>query len=308
MVKDREISNVAASVRTRLLNIARSCNHDFEAVLLQYFQERFLYRLSQTIYRKRFILKGALVFLVYDISRNRPTKDIDFLSRLSAGESELQPFKDILTHIAKVIVDDGVRFDPSSMKIERIAEGTGQVAFRVKLNAYLGTARNTLQLDFGVGDVIVPKIIKTDFPTLLDDQTFVINVYTRESVIAEKFEAIVRFGYMTSRMKDFYDILFLAENTSYQLNVLHKAIDATFKNRGTSLEDRAFVFNSKFKKSPEKQEQWSAFLTRNHLQSHEHFYQVVEHLKAFIDAACCASPRKIENATWEPDEWKWITK
>lgn len=302
MIEGKNIKNLPASIHARLLNLAKQVGRDLNAVLLQYFQERFLYRLSISPYYEKFILKGALLFLIYDISPLRPTKDMDFLGFFSTENPEI--VSSFIRDISQISCDDGVRFDAENISIEEITKESEYNGFRIKLDAYLGSIHKVLQIDVGVGDVIVPGPVRKDFPTLLKTPSFSILAYTKESMIAEKFEAIVRLSFFTSRMKDFYDIIFLAEKNSFQSSLLLKAIKCTFKNRNTSLEDRKTVFQSSFKDNKEKQVQWSAFLKRNRLKFNGSFRSAVEQIESFIEPLFAYEEIK-KDLSWRPDQWKW---
>lgn len=297
-----DIKNLPASIHARLLNYAKKVGRDLNAVLLQYFQERFLYRISKSSYCDKFILKGALLFLIYDISPLRPTKDMDFLGFFSTENSEA--VSSIIHDISQINCNDGVHFNTDNISIEEITKESEYNGVRIKLDAYLGSIHKVLQLDIGVGDVIIPGPIRKDFPTLLKTPTFSILAYSKESMIAEKFEAIVRFSLLTSRMKDFYDIVFLAEKNSFKLSLLLKALNSTFANRNTSLENRKKIFQSSFKNDKDKQVQWSAFLKRHHLQFDEAFESVVDKIEKFIEPLF--TYKKIEtDLVWQPNLWEW---
>ena len=302
MIEGKHIKNLPASIHARLLNHAKQTGRDLNAVLLQYFQERFLYRISKSSYHENFILKGALLFLIYDVSPLRPTKDMDFLGFFNTENPEI--VGSIIREIGQVNCDDGVRFDVEDISIEEISKESEYNGFRIKLDAYLGSIHKVLQIDIGLGDVIIPGPVRKDFPTLLKTPSFSILAYTKESMIAEKFEAIVRLTVLTSRMKDFYDIVFLAEKNSFQSSLLLKAIKSTFKNRNTSLEDRKIIFQSSFKDNKEKQAQWSAFLKRHRLQFDDTFKSVVEKIESFIEPLFAY--KEIEKVlVWQPNLWEW---
>jgi len=297
--------DIAASVRARLLNIARSNGRDFDALLLQYMQERFLYRLSISPYRRNLILKGALLFLAYEMSLLRPTKDIDFLG--FSTPNELNEIRNAVVAIASIDLDDGVRFNHKSVIVEQITEGTDYKGVRVKLEVRLTAARKMLQLDIGFGDTVVPGPVEMDFPTLLDDQPSpTLLVYSRESAIAEKFEALVSLNILTSRMKDIYDILFLAERETFSLLTLREAIMTTFALRSTQLEDRHMLFSQDFYTNRDKKAQWKAFLRRSRLQLSPTFPEVVTRLMVFLEPVC--SSTAMNSAIWNPADWNWKTE
>jgi predicted nucleotidyltransferase component of viral defense system len=302
----KRAKNLAASIRARLLRIAKQGNRDYNSVLLQYFQERFLFRLSKSPYRSQFILKGALLFIVYLMPRVRPTKDIDFLGQAIGNDPE--EIRGALKKMADIRVDDGVTFRSDLISVERIKEETDYEGVRAKVEAELGGAKNVLQLDIGFGDRIIGGPVEIDFPVLLDLPAPRIRVYSKESAIAEKFEAIVRLSFLTSRMKDFYDILYLASNESFSFETLHEAITATFDRRKTSLADRSVIFGDEFKRARDKQEQWQAFLTRSRLESYQQFAEAVEHLRIFLDPVSSARKPKARRSAWHPESWEWRTE
>ncbi|MDP3683467.1 MAG: nucleotidyl transferase AbiEii/AbiGii toxin family protein, partial [Ignavibacteria bacterium] len=209
MKERKEIKNIAASVKERLRNISIQAGKDFQSVLHQYIQERFLFRLSKSIYVDNLILKGALLFVAHDISRSRPTKDIDFLG--SSVPNEKDKLVEIIKEILDVSCEDGLRFDNNDIDSEDIVEGEEYHGVHIKFYAYLEHSRERVQIDIGFGDRIIGGPIEIDFPTLLDFPAPRLKVYSIESSVAEKFEAIVSLQLETSRMKDVYDIHYFAE-------------------------------------------------------------------------------------------------
>jgi hypothetical protein len=238
--------------------------------------------------------------------RVRPTRDIDFLGQAIGNDPE--EIRGALKNIAGTQVDDGVTFKCDRISVERIKEETDYEGVRAKIETELGGARNVLQLDIGFGDRIIGGPVEIDFPVLLDLPAPKIQVYSKGSAIAEKFEAIVTLSFITSRMKDFYDILDLASHESFNFDTLHEAIFATFDRRGTPLADRSVIFGDEFKRSKDKQEQWQAFLTRSRLESYQQFAEAVERLRVFLDPACSARKPKGRRSAWHPESWKWRTE
>jgi hypothetical protein len=238
--------------------------------------------------------------------RVRPTRDIDFLGQAIGNDPE--EIRGALKNIAGTQVDDGVTFTCDRISVERIKEETDYEGVRAKIETELGGARNVLQLDIGFGDRIIGGPVEIDFPVLLDLPAPKIQVYSKESVIAEKFEAIVRLSFLTSRMKDFYDILYLASNESFSFETLHEAITATFDRRKTPLADRSVIFGDEFKRARDKQEQWQAFLTRSRLESYQQFAEAVEHLRIFLDPVSSARKPKARRSAWHPESWEWRTE
>ncbi len=301
----RKLKNISASVRSRLTNIAKETNRNFDALLLQYFQERFLYRLALSPYRNNFILKGALLFLVYKMPFMRPTKDIDFL--VQSLPNDLSKIKDIIEEIANIETNDGIKFIPEHISIERIIEDAEYEGVRIKVEATMDNIKKLLQLDIAFSDVLIGGPVEMDYPILLAEQPVPhLQVYSRESAVAEKFEAIIKLNVVTSRMKDFYDILFLAQHDNFHRKTLREAIHGTFKHRMTPLADRNTIFSNEFRSSKEKQTQWTAFLKRNRLDSYQTFSEAIEKLKLFLEPVCTEELLANENVLlWNPETWKW---
>ena len=298
MIK-KETKNIAASVKSRLLNIAKENKSNYQFILRQYVQERFLFRLSKSIHKNKFILKGALLFLAHNISNHRPTRDIDFL-----GESisnELETIEELVRDILKVKYNDGVIFDEENIEASNIVEGGEYNGIRVKFYGYLENSRVRTQIDVGFGDEIVDGPVNIDFPVLLDFECPKLKAYSIESAIAEKFEAIVSISRTTSRMKDFYDIIYFAEFYQFQIHNLKEAINTTFTNRGTDIQNKDYMLSDEFKDDKDKQDMWSAFLVRTGLESKDRFSDIISKLRAFIEPLFINDEEK----KWNPSKWKW---
>jgi hypothetical protein len=211
---NKPIANMAASVRQRLLHLSRTRKEDFGLVLAKYGLERVLYRIAQSKHGEGFVLKGALLFELWTEQRYRPTRDADFLAR---GDNSPERFIAIFKEICGIgVEDDGLRFDPATVTAERITEDTDYEGIRVKFIGYLENARIPIQIDLGFGDVITPAPIKTKIPSLLDLPSPELLTYPRESVVAEKFEAMVSLGLANSRMKDFFDLRSLSREFPFE--------------------------------------------------------------------------------------------
>ena len=250
--------NISASVRQRLLNRAKSDRRPFNELLQYYAMERFLYRLSQSVHVDRFILKGALMLRVWRSPKLRPTMDIDMLGITSNQEVDIAAqVQDILTVDVET---DGLAFDPASIEAERITEDADYEGTRIRFLGVLGSARINMQIDIGFGDIVYPEPKKSDLPTMLNSPAPRLLCYSRESSIAEKFEAMVTFGMLNSRMKDFYDIWLLSRQFDFDGQRLTKAIRLTFERRGTALPVEIDAFTELFIEA--KQIQWAAFRKR----------------------------------------------
>ncbi len=277
-----ETKKLAASVHQRLLNYARSSGQDFIFVLRTFASERLLYRLSHSPYVDKFVLKGAMLFKLWTGDFYRQTRDIDVL----ASESEtIESLKAIFQEISKIsFADDGLAYLSDTVNVNQIREEQQYGGLRVTLTAMLGSAKIYLQMDCGFGDVITPDPVVTDFPTLLDFPAPQIRIYPKETVVAEKFEAIVHLGMANSRMKDFYDIWVLASDFTFSGQILATAIQNTFSRRKTPFPTRApEAFRKSFIQNPLKQKQWQAFVTKNRfVKVEKRFEKTIELVRSFL--------------------------
>lgn len=294
----REISNTGASIRVKLLNIAKKSNRDYNALLNQFFQERFLYKLSLSPYQNNFILKGALLLMTYDIEKTRPTKDIDFLGK--SIKNDVESLKDIIQEICSIKTDDGIEFIKEKISAERIKEEAEYGGVRIHIPYQMHTIKGVIQIDVGFGDKIIKGPTKIEFPTLLDMPAPLINVYSLETAIAEKFEAIVKLNFQTSRMKDFFDIAHISTNSKFDSSILMEALSITFKTRGTNLEDRKTIFSEEYKTDNKKESQWKAFLNKNKILSDNNFVDIVNNIEKFIEPIF--SNKKLK---WNPQNFIW---
>lgn len=299
MKEKKEIRNITASVKERLRNISTQTGKEFQSIALQYVQERFLYRLSESLYSNNLILKGALLFIAHDISRNRPTRDIDFLG--SKIPNEIYDLLKVIKEILMIKTEDGLRFDSDSVEAENITEDGDYKGVRIKFYAFIENSRERMQLDIGFGDKITAGPVEIEFPTLLDFPAPKLKVYSIETAIAEKFEAIASLQLQTSRMKDFYDILFFAEHYNFKKETLIQAIITTFNNRSTKLELSKPIFEDKFKKDERFQNLWKAFLDRNKFESNQTFSEVVSQIQSFIQPIFDSKTKN----NWNPEKWEW---
>lgn len=250
--------NVPASIRQRLINRAKRDERPFSELLQYYAMERFLYRLSRSAHADRFILKGALMLRAWRSPEFRPTMDIDMLGK--TGNEEAGIVAQIRDVMAVVVEPDGLIFVPDSIQCERITEDADYEGMRVRFRGMLDSARVSMQIDIGFGDIVYPGPEESDLPTMLDFPSPRLLCYSRESAIAEKFEAMVKLGVLNSRMKDFYDIWLLSRQFDFDGAKLAEAIRLTFERRGTLLPADIEAFGKTFIDA--KQVQWTAFLKR----------------------------------------------
>ena len=255
--------NIAASVHQRLLDKARESERPFNELFQYYAIERFLYRLSKSSFTERLILKGALMLIVWESPISRPTMDIDMLGKM---ENNVDAIVSMVREIClQEVAQDGLVFDPKSVQGERITEDADYEGVRIRFRGSLATARITIQLDVGFGDIVIPPPELTTYPIILDFPAPRIRGYSRESTIAEKFEAMIKLGIMNSRMKDFWDIWLLSQQFDFDGKTLAEAIIKTFSIRHTAIPADPIAFTSAFMRDARKAAQWKAFLRKNRL-------------------------------------------
>ena len=256
----RDVRDVAASVRARLTNEARNAGRPFQEVLTHFTLERYLYRLSRSPHGDRFVLKGGLLLRAWEGPQSRPTRDADLLGHGSPSIDELVR---VMREVCATPVEpDGLRFDADAVRGERTRPDEEYQGVQLHLVGYLGQARTTFKVDVGFGDAVVPGPVELDYPTLLDLPAPRLRAYTRESVVAEKFQAMVALGEVNSRLKDFYDVWFLAQRFQFDAYTLGAAVRSTFTRRGTELPAEPSPLSAAFGVSPVRQTQWAAFLRR----------------------------------------------
>ena len=294
--------DVAASVAARLSNYAREQNYTYQEVLQYYAIERFLYRLAQSKYRDTFVLKGGITFFAWRIPLRRATRDIDLHGK---GPNTIDHLETVVREICEQTVEsDGMRFDENSVSGAIIQDRAEYQGIRVRFTGYLGTARVPMQLDIGFSDVLVPPAIAVDYPTILDMPEPHLQAYSWETLIAEKFQAMVFLGSINSRMKDFYDVWLLSNEVTIDGLTLQQAIKVTFKNRSTPIPDGFPILQSQSFVN-DRQRLWRAFINREHMESGEvdNFPEVIQRLNDFLLPVVDATLKTAEfDEVWSPAE------
>jgi len=296
--------NIAASVRQRLLDKARETGRPFNELLQYFAMERFLYRLSRSPYANKFVLKGALMLMVWEAPLSRPTMDIDLLGRI---DNNIETIVEVTRQICRHEVEpDGIVFDVTDIEAENIAEDADYEGIRIRFRGSLDTARFIIQLDIGFGDVVIPSPEPTNYPTLLDLPAPRLRGYSRESTIAEKFEAMVKLGILNSRMKDFFDIWLMLRQFDFEGLILAEAISKTFSTRGTRIQAKPIALARAFGEDPEKAAQWRGFIRKNRLKDvPQNFAEVITAIAAFLTPiAEQMAAGRVFKATWKaPGPW-----
>ncbi|MCY2963950.1 MAG: nucleotidyl transferase AbiEii/AbiGii toxin family protein [Planctomycetota bacterium] len=262
--------------------------------------ERFLYRLSLSPYAERFILKGALMFNVWGAPASRPTRDIDLLGCMNNSVDALLPvFRDVCR---QKVEPDGLVFPVESLQGEIIKEDADYAGVRVKFQGFLDKSQVAMQIDIGFGDAVEPQALLTDYPTILDLRAPRLRAYPKETVVAEKFEAMVKLGQLNSRLKDFFDLWLLSQQFAFDGTTLASAVLKTFKNRQTAINSQPVALSAIFANDPTKQKQWKGFLRKSQLElAPPHLPNVVDTIGGFLLplAEALASGRNFSNV-WQP--------
>jgi predicted nucleotidyltransferase component of viral defense system len=290
-----------ASVHARLVQHAKAIGLDSNFVLARYGTERFLYRLSQSPYAERFILKGALLMLVWLGETIRPTRDADLLG---FGDLSEESLAQILKDVCLVQVEaDGLEYLVSSVDVSPIRAADDYGGLRGTVQGRLGNARLHVQIDVGIGDAVVPSPEWLEYPSLLGFPPPRLRVYRPETAIAEKLHAMVHLGKDNSRMRDFFDIYALAAQRDFSGAILVAAVRATFERRRTPIpKTLPFALTPEFAALGSKLTQWRGFLTKSGVSSvPRDFERVIAVIASFLEpvirAARTATPF---NMTWPP--------
>ena len=301
--------DMAASVRARLYNLAQREKRDFNLILTAFATERLLYRLTCSEYADRFVLKGARLFALWTDKPHRPTRDLDLLS---FGDASPEALRQAFESICQTQVEaDGMTFDETAMTIDEIRLDQEYGGQRIKLTAYLAQARIPLQIDVGFGDVVTPEAQLLDYTPLLDTlPTPRIRAYSRETVLAEKLEAIVALGTLNTRMKDFYDIWTLANGFDYDGETLCRAIHATFHRRSTPVPSELPIsLQPSFAEDEDRKGLWRGFLKRSAIDGSAcgNFAAVLGKVRDFLGPPLLAAHQDEPGfaATWRDKKGRW---
>lgn len=300
-----EKKDIIASIQNRLKNKAREANRPYQELLIQYGIERFLYRLSKSSYARQLILKGGLMQFIWSDMPARPTRDIDFLEITS---NNLEDLSVLVKSICEwKVEEDGITFDLNSLNARSTIEGEEYHGARITFAAYLGNQKIPMQIDIGIGDIVFPESRPGRFPSLLGHDSIFVRSYSMESVIAEKFHAMVKLDEANSRMKGFYDIWILAQTFEFDGEQLAKSICRTFQRRATAVTDAPLALNESFANLPNKENQWRAFIRKSELVNiaPQTLMATITQLSRFLLPMCKALVvSKPFSAKWKPgDGW-----
>lgn len=295
--------NLAASVKAKLTNQSRERGEELQNLLMRFASERFLYRLSVSEHKEKFLLKGAALFAFWFNQPHRPTKDLDLLG---SGANDIPTLETIVREICKIDGEDGLQFLAESVKGKKIREEEVYQGVRLTFLAMLERARIPVQVDVGFGDAVTPKAEKETLPTILDLPAPKLKIYPKETVIAEKFEAMVKLGIGNSRMKDFWDVRYLIKEFEFDGALLQKAVKATFIGRQTPFPPSLpFALTDEFAANPLINPRWNAFIKRNRIIIEIDFASIIENLREFFAPIIEAeTDNKTFNKYWTAGQ-KW---
>ena len=266
--------------------------------------ERFLHRLSTSKHADRFVLKGALLLRVWQAPAVRPTMDIDLLGRTSNDPAALAQIVQGICRQSTVA--DGLQFDAESVMAQAIAEEADYHGVRVRFRGSLGTAKITMQIDVGFGDVVTPPPSLVDYPTLLGDPAPRLLAYPRESAVAEKFQVMLHRAQLNSRLRDYYDIWLLSRSFSFDGALLAAAIQKTCEHRETQIPVEPIALTAVFVQDPAKQRQWAAYRRKSQLlDAPPSLEEIVQVVGAFLNpiARALGSGQQFAGSWQPPGPW-----
>ena len=302
----REIKNIEDSVRARLNNKRKAAGIPFMEILRNYGMERFLYRFSRSDFADKFVLKGALLFTAWNLPERRTTLDIDLLARWSSHIAEIE--KVVKKACGAKVPPDGLSFEAASVSGAKIKEDADYEGVRVKFLGFLGKSRIPMQIDFGFGDAIYPPPRKIDYPVILDFPAPRLKGYAVETVISEKFEAMVQLGSLNSRMKDFYDLWLLKRRFDFNGKSLAEALKRTFAQRKIPLPEKKPLFVQEiYDEKSDRQMLWQAFLRKSGIKhAPEQLSVTARTIEDFLIEPLSALHKGVEfNKEWKaPEGWK----
>jgi len=301
-MSDAPKKNLPASVRQRLLKLSKERGQPFDLVLVRYGIERLLYRLSRSPYAEKFLLKGAMLFVVWGENAPRPTRDVDLLGFGPADETEVKA--NFVSICSLEVEPDGLEFLPTSVQVTPIREDAAYTGIRIALEARLDKARIPIQVDIGYGDAVTPAPAEVDFPSLLDFPAPRLRAYPYYTVVAEKLEAAVLLGAANTRLKDFFDLWYLSRKFAFEGPLLTEAITRTFTRRKTAIPtDTPTALTDEF--ANQKAAQWTTFLRRNTLEPVK-FPVVLASVRKFaLPALHAAAGKAAAPKAWDPSQgWR----
>lgn len=293
--------NKAASVKQKLKNISKSSGRLYNELLQMYALERVICRISMSEHNDKFILKGGiLLYGIYEGDYPRATRDLDLLG--ININNDLDEINNVFKDILSIDINDGVIFDIDSIKTKEITKDKKYPGINISIMGFMERTKLLINIDVGFGDKITPSKVKMYFPVLIDDDEIIVNTYNKETIIAEKFEAIVSLGYLNSRYKDLFDIYILINSFDFELSILKEAIFNTFKNRKTNF-NVISIFEEDYIKNSDVNKGWNIFINKQKGYHELELEIVIKNFKIFFNPIL-----KDENEykTWNNQSMRWI--
>lgn len=274
------MADKAASVLTKLKNKAKESGRSYQLCLQLFCQEEFLRRLENSRYANNFVLKGGLFIYTLTEFESRVTMDIDFL--LQRLPNTPQQLKTVIEEI--ILTDTGNDYISFEVRnIQPIAVAKKYAGITASLMAKIKNTKTPINIDFGVGDVIIPRQEKRAIPTQLAEfEKPVVNTYSLETTIAEKIDAILDLMEYSSRMKDYYDIYYLSKHFEFDSEILSEAMRKTFANRNHSFSKEQFDQVMQFGTNPEMKKKWHFFARKININDID-FEEVMREIKEFLE-------------------------
>lgn len=271
------------SIKAKLKNHAVKSGRLYNEILTMYLLERLLYRVSISKYKDKFILKGGvLLYMMFDKKYPRATADVDFLAKEISNDME--QIKNVFTEILSVSYDsDFIVYSLDSLSVSEIAKGNSYSGVKVSVISYLGNVRQKLFIDIGFGDIVIPSSIKMELPVILDAENLVLSVYSKESIIAEKLDAIITLGELNSRFKDYYDIYKLLTTTTFDKKDLQQAIKETLQNRGTKFQT-AILDNKEYINSSDTERMWTNMKRKRQIKEELSFAECATYIREYLSS------------------------
>lgn len=301
MSQDRS-DGMSAHIRKQLSQRSTETGENLTFILERFAAQQLLFRLSISEHRNSFALKGAQLLAVWSSEPYRATRDIDLLGW---GETSQERLESVFQELCGIeVADDGLIFAKDTIKVDEIRENQEYGGHRVRLRAYLGEAWVNVQVDVGFGDAITPQAVEVQFPSMLDLPPARLTAYPKETVVAEKVEALVRLGLINGRMKDFSDLYYLASEFEFDGQLLAKALIATFSRRRTGLpQDIPVALTEQFYRDGDTMRRWSGFLQTARMSTEAALEDVCLKLRDFVLPALRAAASDADfDMTWRPDD------
>lgn len=275
------MNNNISSIKDRLKHYSKKHKKIHQATLTRYFQERLLFRLSKSTFKNNFLLKGGALIYALQKEESRPTLDIDLLAKnIKANHEEV---KSVFKEICDLKFYDGVTFDSKNISASEIVKEGNYSGIRIKVLARLGNIKQSMQIDIGFGDIVIPGPVEMEYPTIIEMESPNLLAYSVESLISEKFQAMIDLAEYNSRMKDFYDVYTMFVSQKYDETNLATAIKNTFEKRNTKAIPNHSLFDDNFFEDRNRITQWNAFLNKSNLNLNLKFSEVMKTIKETLE-------------------------